>query len=72
MDERTITLILTAPDSGETKITCDSVRFTVPDGERNRNTGGSVGIRPGHTEYRIYLRLLSCASSLSFARTAFS
>jgi len=50
VDERTITLILTAPDSGETKITCDSVRFTVPDGERNRNTGGSVGIRPGHTD----------------------
>ena len=50
MEERTITLILTAPDDGETRITCDSVRFTVPDGEKNKNAGGSVGIRPGHTD----------------------
>ena len=50
MDGKTITLILTAPDSGETKVECDSVRFTVPDGETNRNAGGSVGIRPGHTD----------------------
>ena len=50
MDKRTLTLILTAPDSGETKIDCDSVRFTVPDGEEEKNAGGSVGIRPGHTD----------------------
>ena len=50
MDERTITLILTTPGGGETKITCDSVRFTVPDGEKDKNAGGAVGIRPGHAD----------------------
>ena len=48
MNERTITLILTSPTRGETKISCDPVRFSVPDGETNRNAGGSVGIRRGH------------------------
>ena len=50
MNGRSLTLILTSPDRGETKIVCDSVRFSVPDGEKNPNAGGAVGIRPGHTD----------------------
>ena len=50
MEGKTITLILTAPDQPQTRIECDSVRFSVPDGVKNRNAGGGVGIRRGHTD----------------------
>ena len=50
MDGKTITLILTAPDRPQTRITCDSVRFSVPDGVKRKNAGGGVGIRRGHAD----------------------
>lgn len=50
MDGKTITLILTAPDRPQTRIECDSVRFSVPDGVKKRNAGGGVGIRKGHAD----------------------
>lgn len=48
--EMTILLTLIVPDGKKTCIRCDSVRFSVQDGVKNKNAGGSVGIRPGHTD----------------------
>lgn len=49
MDERTISLKLTSPDGSAQTVPCDSIRFSVPDGENGKNSG-SVGIRRGHAD----------------------
>ncbi|MBQ8400520.1 MAG: hypothetical protein IJX14_01185, partial [Clostridia bacterium] len=48
--EKTIWLTIVVPDGRETRVQCDSVRFLIPDGAKNKNAGGSIGIRPGHTD----------------------
>ncbi len=45
-----LTLVLVTPTSAEMRVTCDSVRFTIPDGKKSSNKGGSYGIRRGHTD----------------------
>ena len=49
MKESTFLLVLTSPGMAEMRLRCDAVSFTVPDGKNGKN-GGSVGIRPGHTD----------------------
>lgn len=78
MTEKTFLLVLASPGATETAVRCDAVTFTVPDGAKGKN-GGSVGIRPGHTnammaldEGKITARLegqdvLSCTTSGGFA-----
>lgn len=44
-----MTLTVTTPDAAQTA-SVDAVSFTVPDGEGKTARGGSVGIRPGHTD----------------------
>lgn len=51
--EKTITLTLIVPDGQTTTCTCDALRFTIPDGcgkGKNKHSGGSIGIHPGHTD----------------------
>lgn len=51
--EKTITLTLIVPDGQTTTCTCDALRFTIPDGYgkgKNKHSGGSIGIHPGHTD----------------------
>ena len=49
--EKTITLTLIVPDGQTTTCTCDALRFTIPDGQgKNKHSGGSIGIHPGHTD----------------------
>ncbi len=47
--EKTITLTLIVPDGQTTTCTCDALRFTIPDGQKQK-CGGSIGIHPGHTD----------------------
>lgn len=48
--EKTMLLIIVIPDGKETSVRCDSVQFLIPDGVQKKNTGGSVGIHPGHMD----------------------
>jgi len=48
--EKTMMLSIVVPDGKETSIRCDAVRFQIPDGVKNKPTGGSVGIHPGHMD----------------------
>lgn len=48
--EKTMMLSIVVPDGKETSIRCDAVRFQIPDGAKNKPTGGSVGIHPGHMD----------------------
>lgn len=78
MKEKAFLLVLASPGMPETVVRCDAVSFSVPDGVKGEN-GGSVGIRPGHTNAmmaldrgKIVARLgeqcvLSCTSSGGFA-----
>ena len=43
---------------------CVSVRFNVPDGEKNKNSGGSVGIRKGHADALMSLKA-GCVKTFS-------
>ncbi len=44
---RLLNVTVITPDCEENNFTCDSLHVTVPDG-RNKNGGGSYGIRCGH------------------------
>ena len=78
MTEKTFLLVLASPGAPETVIRCDAVSFKVPDGAKGKN-GGSVGIRPGHTNAMMALdggkitarlegqEVLSCMTSGGFA-----
>jgi len=48
--EKTMLLTIVVPDGKETAVRCDAVRFSIPDGARNKHSGGSVGIHPGHMD----------------------
>ncbi|MBR5446504.1 MAG: hypothetical protein IKV57_10285 [Clostridia bacterium] len=47
--EGTLTLTIVTPDGGSTVIRCDSIRLPAAEGIR-KNSGGSFGIRKGHTD----------------------
>ena len=49
MAKRSLRLSITTPNDTETAVRCDSLRFSVPDGENGKN-GGSIGIRCGHAD----------------------
>ena len=48
--EKTMLLTIVVPDGKKTAVRCDAVRFQIPDGVKNKPTGGSVGIHPGHMD----------------------
>ena len=45
-----MTLSVAFPSGGGRSVSCDSVRFRVPDGADGKKTGGLVGIRRGHVD----------------------
>ena len=47
--EGTLTLTIVTPDGGNTVIHCSSVRLPAAEGVK-KNSGGSFGIRKGHTD----------------------
>lgn len=78
MTEKTFLLVFASPGAPETAVRCDAVSFSVPDGANGKD-GGSVGIRPGHTNAMMALAsgkitarlegqdVLSCTTSGGFA-----
>lgn len=40
-------LHICTPNGEAASLECDSIRFSIPDGENGKG-GGSIGIRPGH------------------------
>lgn len=49
-EEGALTLTVAYPTGGESHVSCDSVRFQVPDSKDGKQRGGSVGIRRGHID----------------------
>ena len=63
--EKTMLLSIVVPDGKETSVRCDAVRFQIPDGAKNKPTGGSVGIHPGHMDALISVAAGEVTASLA-------